>query len=165
MKGLRWVCAPLAIVALMRAASVFPQAGLHVLLDPGAIGEVTTTSWPTFNGDYTGQRYSSATQIDAENVKRITQRWVYKITDQMGMGDQGAELNLAASYSMLLAQQTTLGMQAVRLKSHIRDRQQRHDLQVAIDHIGVAIGYFDQLTGDLFGTVSEKTLHSIRRVA
>jgi hypothetical protein len=37
-------------------------------------------SWTTFNGDYTGQRYSTLTQITPANVNQIAQQWVYKIT-------------------------------------------------------------------------------------
>ena len=39
-----------------------------------------STSWTTFNGDYSGRRYSTLTQIDAANVNQIAQQWVYKIT-------------------------------------------------------------------------------------
>ena len=45
------------------------------------IGKAPITSWPTFNGDYSGQRYSTLTQIGPANVNRLVQRWVYKITE------------------------------------------------------------------------------------
>jgi alcohol dehydrogenase (cytochrome c) len=32
--------------------------------------------WPTFNGDYTGARYSRLAQIDQTNVNRLTLAWV-----------------------------------------------------------------------------------------
>jgi alcohol dehydrogenase (cytochrome c) len=53
--------------------------GRHVSLDPEAIGRPTVTRWPTFNGDYTGQRYSPLTQIGPDNVNRLAQAWVFKI--------------------------------------------------------------------------------------
>ena len=34
-----------------------------ISLDPSLLGKAPTSSWPTFNGDYTGQRYSTLTQI------------------------------------------------------------------------------------------------------
>jgi alcohol dehydrogenase (cytochrome c) len=80
------ICAAIAIAALARVmasqAPVAPTAISHpVSLDPAAIGRPPTTSWPTFNGDYTAQRYSTLTQIAPANVNRLAQQWVYKITD------------------------------------------------------------------------------------
>ena len=54
--------------------------GPACLLDPDAIGKAPTTSWTTFNGDYSGQRYSRLTQMGPENVNRLAQAWVFKIT-------------------------------------------------------------------------------------
>ena len=70
------VCAALASAVL----SVSASDGPHVSLDPLAIGQPAITSWPTFNGDYTGQRYSTLTAIAPENVSRLTRSWAYKIT-------------------------------------------------------------------------------------
>lgn len=80
MRWFAWPCAKITIANLIGAASLVAQAGPHVSLDPNAIGRTPTTSWPTFNGDYTGQRYSSLTQINPANVNRLAQQWVYKIT-------------------------------------------------------------------------------------
>jgi alcohol dehydrogenase (cytochrome c) len=65
-----------AVVALVGPA----LAARNVSLDPQAIGEPPVENWTTFNGDYTGQRYSTLNQITAANVKQIAQQWVYKIT-------------------------------------------------------------------------------------
>jgi glucose dehydrogenase len=32
--------------------------------------------WPTYNGDYSGRRYSSLAQINQQNVKTLTVAWV-----------------------------------------------------------------------------------------
>ena len=69
------LCAAIATAALSLAAA----DGHHVSLDPATIGKPAVTNWPTFNGDYTGQRYSTLTQIGPENVNRLTQAWVFKI--------------------------------------------------------------------------------------
>jgi acido-empty-quinoprotein group A len=69
------LCSAIAAVALNVAA----HAGNPFLLDPNVIGQPPISSWPTFNGDYTGQRYSSLNQITAANVSGLTQQWVYKI--------------------------------------------------------------------------------------
>jgi acido-empty-quinoprotein group A len=71
------VFAVISTAMLLGAAPPVP----HVFLDPEAIGKTPTASWPTFNGDYSGQRYSTLTQIDPGDVSRLTQQWVYKITD------------------------------------------------------------------------------------
>ena len=67
--------------AAIAAASLACSAGdgPHVSLDPAAIGKPAVTSWPAFNGDYTGQRYSTLTQIAANNVNRLAPSWVFKI--------------------------------------------------------------------------------------
>jgi len=36
-------------------------------------------SWPTYSGDYTGQRYSDLTQINASNVKNLSLAWTSRI--------------------------------------------------------------------------------------
>ncbi|MGA2536997.1 MAG: acido-empty-quinoprotein group A [Terracidiphilus sp.] len=77
MRLLRVACALVGVAALRIAA---PQT-TSVSVDPSAIGNAPTTSWNTFNGDYTGQRYSTLTQIKPSNLSKLTQRWDYKIRD------------------------------------------------------------------------------------
>src|SRR5580658_4383695 len=60
-------------------------AASNIYLSPEAIGKPPIDSWTTFNGDYTGQRYSTLTQITPANVSKIGEQWVYKIT---GVGSQ-----------------------------------------------------------------------------
>ena len=60
-------------------------AASNVYLSPEAIGKPPIDSWTTFNGDYTGQRYSTLTQITPANVSKLEEQWVYKIT---GVGSQ-----------------------------------------------------------------------------
>lgn len=71
-------------LAIALALAGAPLRSPVVPLDPSAIGRAPVTSWPTFNGDYTGQRYSTLRQIDASNVSRLENRWVYRIT-QVGV--------------------------------------------------------------------------------
>ena len=35
-------------------------------------------SWPTYNGDYSGKRYSALTQIDRSTVKHLTLAWTIR---------------------------------------------------------------------------------------
>ncbi|HWE86335.1 MAG TPA: acido-empty-quinoprotein group A [Terracidiphilus sp.] len=69
-------CTAIAAAALAGA----PLRSPVVSVDPGAIGKPPVTSWPTFNGDYTGQRYSTLKQVNAANVSRLEPLWVYRIT-------------------------------------------------------------------------------------
>ena len=75
------VCAAIASAILASVTPVIP----HVALDPSAIGKTPITSWTTFNGDYSGQRYSTLTQIGPANLNRLAQQWVFKIS---GVGAQ-----------------------------------------------------------------------------
>ena len=45
-------------------------------LDPKAIAKPPAGTWPTYNGDYSGKRYSPLTQINQTNVKQLTVAWV-----------------------------------------------------------------------------------------
>lgn len=54
-------------------------AATTVAVDPKAIGKTPVNEWTTFNGDYSGQRYSTLTQITPANVSQLTRQWVYKI--------------------------------------------------------------------------------------
>src|SRR3974390_2342955 len=81
MRSARGVCAAITSAALAGAV----PAGLHVSLDPNTIGKEPITSWTTFNGDYSGQRYSTLAQIGAANVNQLALQWVFKIT---GVGAQ-----------------------------------------------------------------------------
>lgn len=48
-------------------------------LDPSAILHPVPGSWPTYNGDYSGRRFSPLTQINQSNVKDLQLSWVYRI--------------------------------------------------------------------------------------
>ena len=68
---------------------LFSQAAL--LLSMGAqaqqlpqadIQKPKADSWPTFNGDYSGRRYSPLKQINAENVNGLTLAWIARVNMQ-----------------------------------------------------------------------------------
>ncbi|MDQ6758729.1 MAG: PQQ-binding-like beta-propeller repeat protein, partial [Acidobacteriota bacterium] len=42
-------------------------------------------TWPTYNGDYSGRRYSELKQIDSANIDSLKIEWMYRIT---GIGPQ-----------------------------------------------------------------------------
>ena len=50
------------------------------LLKPG------TDSWPTFNGDYTGRRFSTLTKITSANVHQLSLGWMFRVNTGGGGG-------------------------------------------------------------------------------
>ena len=48
-------------------------------------------SWPTYNGDYTGKRYSALDQVNRETVKHLTLAWMSQVTP--GPGSSSPEMN------------------------------------------------------------------------
>ncbi len=69
----RW--APIVSVLLLSTALTAQQSGLT----SAQIEKPATTSWPTFNGDYSGRRYSALTTINASNVKHLSVAWIYDL--------------------------------------------------------------------------------------
>jgi acido-empty-quinoprotein group A len=47
-------------------------------LDPAALVKPSTDIWPTYNGDYSGQRYSALSQINFSNVNLLTLAWAFR---------------------------------------------------------------------------------------
>src|SRR5713226_7159220 len=47
-------------------------------LDPEKLLQPATDTWPTFNGDYSGRRFSPLTQINARNVGNLALAWAYR---------------------------------------------------------------------------------------
>src|ERR1017187_2775784 len=47
-------------------------------LDPAKLLKPPTDTWPTYNGDYSGQRYSPLKQINAANVSSLSIQWMFR---------------------------------------------------------------------------------------
>ncbi len=43
------------------------------------------TNWPTYNGETGGNRYTTLSQIDKNNVSRLAPRWVFPVPDAGGL--------------------------------------------------------------------------------
>ena len=70
-----------ALSALAGLALAIPVlAAPNIVLDPSVIGKTPIDSWTTFNGDYSGQRYSTLARITPANVNQLALQWQYKIT-------------------------------------------------------------------------------------
>jgi alcohol dehydrogenase (cytochrome c) len=75
---------------LIRAALVCAPALLTAQgLDPSEINKPLKDDWPTYNGDYSGKRYSALTQLNQSNVSHLTLAWVSRVTAGSGGGGFG----------------------------------------------------------------------------
>lgn len=72
---------PVLCTALAGALLLPAYAAYNYSLDPKLIGATPISSWNTFNGDYTGQRYSTLTEISAANVNKLVDQWTFKISN------------------------------------------------------------------------------------
>lgn len=58
-------------------------------LDPALLSKPLEDHWPTYSGDYSGQRYSRLKQIDRTNVKHLTLAWTTRVANGPGEGNTG----------------------------------------------------------------------------
>jgi alcohol dehydrogenase (cytochrome c) len=70
-----------ALVPLVCGGVVLAQSRQG--LDPAMLLKPPPDSWPTYHGDYSGQRHSRLTQITPENVNQLTLAWSFQ-TGQPG---------------------------------------------------------------------------------
>jgi len=81
---LSWVVMLSAVVAAQQPAAP-PAAGAPTSpatasgLTVAQIEKPSADSWPTYNGDYTGQRFSRLTKVTAANVKNLSLAWIYDL--------------------------------------------------------------------------------------
>jgi acido-empty-quinoprotein group A len=55
-----------------------PSLLLAQILDPAKLLKAPTDTWPTYNGDYSGRRFSPLSQINATNLDDLALRWMYR---------------------------------------------------------------------------------------
>ncbi|HZQ55184.1 MAG TPA: acido-empty-quinoprotein group A [Bryobacteraceae bacterium] len=49
------------------------------MLDPSLLLKPPTNAWPTYNGDYTGRRFSPLSQINQSTIKTLNLAWVHRV--------------------------------------------------------------------------------------
>src|SRR5947209_12860915 len=65
--------------------------GLSQGLTPAEILKQPTDAWPTYNGDYSGRRYSTLKEINAANVHTLSLSWATRFgAGGGGRGGPGA---------------------------------------------------------------------------
>jgi len=57
--------------------SLLAMAAAAQELAPGALLKPLGAAWPTYNGDYSGRRFSDLKQINSSNVKDLALAWAY----------------------------------------------------------------------------------------
>jgi len=62
------------LLALLTAVPLLAQG-----LDPARLMEPPVDTWPTYNGDYSGRRFSPLKQVTAANVGSLTLAWTYRL--------------------------------------------------------------------------------------
>ena len=60
----------------------------------GVSAGIPTDAWPSYNGDYTGRRFSTLTKINDKNVKNLSLAWSYRVTPQGAAPIKGTPLML-----------------------------------------------------------------------
>lgn len=75
------------ILLLCTAAGVFAQP-----VDPATFLRPLKDSWPIFNGDYSGRRYSELKQINSGNVNKLGLAWVARADIGGGSNPFGAQI-------------------------------------------------------------------------
>src|ERR1700691_4706447 len=79
MKTLIALLVPIALVGQVAQKPVIPGPEAPIL-DPAKLLKPPADSWPTYNGDYSGRRFSTLRQINQLNVKSMTLAWIYRAT-------------------------------------------------------------------------------------
>jgi alcohol dehydrogenase (cytochrome c) len=62
------------LVFVLASTTVLAQGSL----DPAKLLQLPTDSWPTYNGDYSGRRYSPLKRINAQTIGSLSLAWVYR---------------------------------------------------------------------------------------
>jgi alcohol dehydrogenase (cytochrome c) len=74
------IAAPLLLLSTLLRA----QGGS---ITPAELRKPLKDSWPTYNGDYSGKRYSALTQVNTSNVRNLTLGWMIRLTPGPGPSD------------------------------------------------------------------------------
>jgi alcohol dehydrogenase (cytochrome c) len=74
------------LIALVTAAVLSAQGQGKGWVDPATFVQPPTDSWPTYNGDYSGRRFSPLTKITTSNVQSLSLGWIYRVQPGLGGG-------------------------------------------------------------------------------
>lgn len=69
-------CMFVSATALFFSLCAHPSSAQR--LDPEKLLKPATDTWSTYNGDYSGRRFSTLDQINASNINSLTLAWIYR---------------------------------------------------------------------------------------
>src|SRR6266852_7929541 len=73
-----WLRGPGFLLALFLVpCSVVPPLAAQGL-SPETLLQPPTSSWPTYNGEYSGRRFSTLDQINSQNIGSLTLAWRFR---------------------------------------------------------------------------------------
>src|SRR5271168_784623 len=87
MLRIRSILPPMLLVSLAAAARLTAQG-----LDPADMLKPPRETWPTYNGDYSGRRYSPLDRINQHNVGQLTLSWALSL-QSAGLKSTPLEVN------------------------------------------------------------------------
>ncbi len=73
---------------ILAISAAFAVASFAQTLDPAKLKQQPTDTWPTYNGDYSGRRFSTLTQINSSNVHTLSLAWATRY----GVGSTGVTI-------------------------------------------------------------------------
>ncbi|HKW31442.1 MAG TPA: acido-empty-quinoprotein group A [Candidatus Acidoferrum sp.] len=73
----------IATLVLFLASGLTASFAAAQGLDPAALLHPATNTWPTYNGDYSGRRFSTLDQINASNISSLTLAWIYSAHQEL----------------------------------------------------------------------------------
>src|SRR5437016_9561897 len=68
------------VILRVSLTATFPVIVFAQGLTPATLLKQPTDAWPTYNGDYSGRRFSPLTQINASNVHTLSLAWAARFS-------------------------------------------------------------------------------------
>jgi alcohol dehydrogenase (cytochrome c) len=76
-----------ALIAALLGSSIALSGQAPRGLDPQTLLKPGTDVWPSYNGDYSGRRFSTLDKINASNIDALTLAWVFRLNAGPGAGN------------------------------------------------------------------------------
>ena len=78
---------------ILLASALIAGSVCSQTLNNTKLGQPPTDSWPTYNGDYSGRRFSPLNKINDRNVSSLSLAWVYRVASGGGGGGFGSSVS------------------------------------------------------------------------
>src|SRR5262249_12642381 len=70
--------APLGVLVIVLAMMAAMRPSGQTPASKSAFGPPPTDSWPSYNGDTSGRRFSTLDKVNASNVQNLSLAWMYR---------------------------------------------------------------------------------------